>query len=58
MSRLQVKIPELGQGKVVTVDGEALDGVVSVNIDVQCREATTVTVVFLAKHVDIVQAED
>ena len=58
MTQLQVNIPEVGQGKVVTVGGEALDGVVSVNVDVQCQDMTTVTVVLLAKYVDIQQTHD
>ena len=58
MAKLQVKIADVGEGKIVLVDGEPLDGVVSVDISISVQDATTVTVEFLASDVDIEQSND
>ena len=54
MARLKVVLSEVAdRGELVTVNGEPLDGVQEVHVDMAAHDVTTVTVVFLAAQVDV-----
>lgn len=59
MARLQVKIPDFGQGeKVALINGEAIDGIRAVDISVSGEDLTTVTIEVLGTYVDIEQIHE